>query len=87
MEQHPPSTPRPKEFNEQTRTAVAPAHYPETTPRPCMALVAGSGGSHTSSELNCLLRRRLRIACTIALVGGAAFLVKNFIYHPEFGPQ
>jgi serine/threonine-protein kinase len=47
-----------------------------------MALVPGTFGSHTSSELNQLLRRRLRIATTIALAGSTAFLIKRLFHDP-----
>src|SRR5438270_9646456 len=45
-------------------------------------LVAGSG-EHLSSEIGCLLRRRLRVAVLIALAGFLLFLVRNFIEKPE----
>jgi eukaryotic-like serine/threonine-protein kinase len=72
--------------DDQARTILAHPSPPHSTQRPCMALVAGSG-SHTSGEVNCLLRRRLRIATTIMLAGGSAFLVKWLLHHPALGPN
>src|SRR5438309_2039347 len=50
-------------------------------PRLCMAL-AGSGGSQTTTGLNCLLRSRLRVAASIALFGSTSFLIKWLVFQP-----
>jgi tRNA A-37 threonylcarbamoyl transferase component Bud32 len=61
----------------------APAPVPEidTAPQapsaPRCRLVKGSG-PHLSDEVHQLLRQRLRIACSIAFVGFAAFLVRTW---------
>jgi tRNA A-37 threonylcarbamoyl transferase component Bud32 len=75
---------------EQTRTVLAQPAFPQPTQRPCMALARAGGttGAETRTGLNCLLRRRLRIACTITLFGSTAFLIKSFFYQIEnFGPR
>jgi eukaryotic-like serine/threonine-protein kinase len=87
MEQAPQRAVRTEPADEQTRTALAYPSLPQATRRPCMALVAPTGTSHTDAELTCLLRRRLRIAGTIALAGFSAFLIKWWVYHPVHGPE
>src|SRR5438132_8522642 len=47
-----------------------------------VALVAGSG-PHLTTEISCLLRRRLRVAVLIALAGFTVFLVRNLIDQRE----
>lgn len=71
----------------ESLTILAQAGRATAAPRRCMAFVAGNTASHSSSELNLLLRRRLRIACSIALCGSTAFLIKGLVYHPQnYGP-
>jgi eukaryotic-like serine/threonine-protein kinase len=62
----------------QEPTILAPNAYaaPRHTPHQCVALVQGSG-LHLSDELHELLRRRLRIACTICAIGFSMFLLRN----------
>jgi serine/threonine-protein kinase len=79
---HDQSAPRP--LNDQTRTVPAhPLGQPQATYRPCMVLVGGIGGTHSNAELNSLLRRRLRLAVTIALAGSGSLLIKNLFHHTQ----
>src|SRR5205085_7856479 len=64
-------------------TAAPSSAPPERGP---VDLVAGSGPCMTS-ELTCLLRRRLRIAALILTGGFAAFLVRNLWGTAAYGPS
>src|SRR5262245_30224942 len=64
------------------RTMAYPADgppSPQQMHRCKMALVRGSGGSHSVNEIACFLRGRLRIASLIIFGGLALFLVKNLL--------
>jgi serine/threonine-protein kinase len=62
----------------QTTTAFDPAGG-RHAPRPCMALVPGSG-PHLTDEVNELLRRRLRVAGLIGLAGFGIFFVRHLFF-------
>jgi serine/threonine-protein kinase len=54
---------------------------PRRTSHQCMALVKGSG-PHLTDEIHELLRRRLRLACTICAVGFSSLLL-SFLWRSE----
>ncbi len=58
--------------------------YPPLTPslaqpRRCVGFVPGGASTHVSQEFSDLLRRRLRLGCTICAFAFGAFFVKNLI--------
>ncbi len=65
---------------------TVPLSGPAAGPRRCLALVPGTS-THYTGELHCLLRARLRIAGSIALVGSAIFLARGLFWPTTAGVQ
>jgi eukaryotic-like serine/threonine-protein kinase len=68
-------------MNSQSKTSIGTSSPSGRTTgaRRCLALVPGTS-SHFTGELHSLLRTRLRVAGSIALVGSAVFLARSLLW-------